>query len=158
MLQISSYWEPGEGVEMDLAPGRDVLAELRELKTAEPRLGMGAALRRFVPARLAEHVMAGVKLYSNLADTPDRELQNVAASLNRWHVRPAGSEGFRTAEVTRGGVATAEISSRTFEAQAVPGLHFIGEVVDVTGHLGGHNFQWAWASGVACGNAIGELC
>jgi len=85
---------------------------------------------------------------------PDRDLQNLALQVSNWHIRPAGTEGYRKAEVTRGGVDTDELSSKTLEAKSVPGLYFIGEVVDVTGHLGGHNFQWAWASGVACGQAL----
>jgi predicted flavoprotein YhiN len=89
-----------------------------------------------------------------LADMSDTALRNLALMINSWMVKPAGSEGFRTAEVTKGGVDTQELSSKTMEAKAVPGLYFIGEVVDVTGHLGGHNFQWAWASAVACGDAL----
>ena len=85
---------------------------------------------------------------------PDRELANLALQVSAWHIRPAGTEGYRKAEVTRGGVDTDELSSKTMEARKVAGLYFIGEVVDVTGHLGGHNFQWAWASGVACGRAL----
>ena len=153
VLQISSYWEPGEGLEVDLAPGRDVLAELRRLRSDAPRQSPATALSGFVPARLADHIAATVP-YRRLADMPDTALRNLALQVGAWHLRPAGSEGFRTAEVTRGGVATDELSSRTMEARNVPGLYFIGEVVDVTGHLGGHNFQWAWASGVACGEAL----
>ena len=153
VLQISSYWEPGEGVDVDLAPGRDVLAGLKSARTESPKQSPAAALAEFVPKRLAEHIAGSVD-YQRLADMPDRALANLALQINRWHLRPAGTEGFRTAEVARGGVATDELSSKTMEALRVPGLFFIGEVVDVTGHLGGHNFQWAWASGVACGEAV----
>ena len=153
VLQISSYWEPGEGVDVDLAPGRDVLAGLKSARAESPKQSPATALAEFVPKRLAEHIAGSVD-YERLADMPDRALANLALQINRWHLRPAGTEGFRTAEVARGGVATDELSSKTMEALSVPGLFFIGEVVDVTGHLGGHNFQWAWASGVAAGQAV----
>ena len=153
ILQISSYWEPGESIDLDLAPGRDVLAELKQLRDDRPRLSPTNAVAAYVPARLASHIGASVKA-ERLADMSDAALTNIALQLNRWHLRPAGTEGFRTAEVTRGGVNTDALSSRTMEAKSVPGLYFIGEVVDVTGHLGGHNFQWAWASAVACGGAL----
>ena len=153
VLQISSYWEPGEGVEVNLAPGRDVLAELKTLRSENPKTSPAVALSGFIPKRLADHVASSVT-YQRLADMPDSALANLALQVNAWHLRPAGTEGFRTAEVTRGGVDTDELSSKTLEAKRVPGLYFIGEVVDVTGHLGGHNFQWAWASGVAAGQAV----
>jgi len=153
ILQISSYWEPGESVDLDLAPGRDVLTELKTLRDERPRLSPTNAIAAYVPARLATHISSSVKV-ERLADMSDAALTNIALQLNRWHLRPAGTEGFRTAEVTRGGVNTDALSSRTMETKSVPGLYFIGEVVDVTGHLGGHNFQWAWASAVACGCAI----
>ena len=153
VLQISSYWEPGEAITVDLAPGTDALDTLKADRTARPKLSPGAWLAERLPARLADHLAGSVK-YQRLADMPDTALMNLALQLNAWHVRPAGSEGYRKAEVTRGGVSTAELSSKTMEAKSVPGLYFIGEVVDVTGHLGGHNFQWAWASGVACGQAV----
>ena len=91
-----------------------------------------------------------------MADMNDKTLNRLADSVNRWRTKPAGSEGFRTAEVTRGGVDTKALSSKTFETKSIPGLYFIGEVIDVAGHLGGHNFQWAWASGYACGNALAQ--
>ena len=153
ILQISSYWQPGEAITLDMAPGRDVFRELHELRTDQPRTSPANALRAFLPERLARKVAATVK-GERLADLSDAALANLALQINAWHLVPAGSEGFRTAEVTRGGVDTDALSSRTLEARTVPGLHFIGEVVDVTGHLGGHNFQWAWASGVAAGEAV----
>jgi predicted Rossmann fold flavoprotein len=153
ILQISSYWEPGEAVMVDLAPGTDALAALKTDRTERPRLSPAQWLGERLPARLATH-MASTLRYQRLADMPDTALMNLALQVNEWRIKPGGSEGYRKAEVTRGGVNTDCLSSRTMEAKSVPGLYFIGEVVDVTGHLGGHNFQWAWASGVACG----EVC
>ena len=150
ILQISSYWEPGERINVDLAPGENVLAQLKMDRQDRPRVSPKVWLEERLPTRLAEHLASGVK-YLRLADMPDRELMNLALQVNEWSVKPAGSEGYRKAEVTRGGVSTDELSSKTMEVKTIPGLYFIGEVVDVTGHLGGHNFQWAWASGHACG-------
>lgn len=155
ILQISSYWNPGEAITVDMAPGRDALAELKAAKQKTPTLSPEKWLAAHLPARLAAHLAAGFP-YQRLADMPDRELVNLALQVGAWHIRPAGTEGYRKAEVTRGGVNTDELSSKTMETRKVPGLYFIGEVVDVTGHLGGHNFQWAWASGAACGEAIGN--
>jgi len=153
ILQISSYWNSGEAITIDMAPGRDALAELKTAKDQTPRLSPEKWLASHLPARLAAHLATGFK-YERLADMPDRELANLALQVSAWHIRPAGTEGYRKAEVTRGGVNTQALSSKTMEARAVPGLYFIGEVVDVTGHLGGHNFQWAWASGAACGQSL----
>ncbi|GGX73476.1 hypothetical protein GCM10011309_24410 [Litorimonas cladophorae] len=153
ILQISSYWNAGEAITVNMAPGRDALAELRKAKAETPKLSPEKWLAQYLPARLASHLALTFN-YARLADMPDRELMNLALQVSAWHIRPAGTEGYRKAEVTRGGVDTDELSSKTLEAWKVPGLYFIGEVVDVTGHLGGHNFQWAWASGVACGQAL----
>jgi len=153
ILQISSYWNSGEAITVNMAPGRDVLAELKQAKTETPRLSPEKWLAAHLPARLATHLATGFS-FQRLADMPDRELINLALQVSAWHIRPAGTEGYRKAEVTRGGVNTDALSSKTLEARSVPGLYFIGEVVDVTGHLGGHNFQWAWASGAACGRAV----
>ena len=153
ILQISSYWNPGSAITVDMAPGRDTLAELKSAKEKTPKLSPEKWLAAHLPARLAAHLAAQFS-YQRLADMPHRELVNLALQVSAWHIRPAGTEGYRKAEVTRGGVNTDELSSKTLEAKKVKGLYFIGEVVDVTGHLGGHNFQWAWASGAACGNAI----
>ena len=153
ILQISSYWGSGEAITVNMAPGRDTLAELKAAKAQTPRLSPEKWLTSHLPARLAAHLSAQFR-YERLADMPDRELTNLALQVSAWHIRPAGTEGYRKAEVTRGGVDTDELSSKTMEARKVAGLYFIGEVVDVTGHLGGHNFQWAWASGVACGRAL----
>lgn len=153
ILQISSYWHAGEAISINIAPGQDVLAQLREAKAATPKRSPEKWLGQYLPARLAAHIASGFS-YQRLADMPDREIQNLALQVSHWHIRPAGTEGYRKAEVTRGGVDTDELSSKSMEAKSVPGLFFIGEVVDVTGHLGGHNFQWAWASGVACAKAL----
>ena len=153
ILQISSYWEPGEAVTINLAPNEDLLGALREDKSVRPRLSPEQWLGERLPKRLAAFLAETVR-YRRLADMPDRELIGLALRVGSWRVKPAGSEGFRKAEVTRGGVNTDALSSKTMEVRSVPGLYFIGEVVDVTGHLGGHNFQWAWASGFACGQAV----
>jgi predicted Rossmann fold flavoprotein len=153
ILQISSYWEPGDAVTINMAPATNIFEALRQARTDSPRQSPANWLSQYLPQRLAQMVAIGIK-QQRLADMSDPALRNLALMVNAWRVKPAGSEGFRTAEVTRGGVDTYALSSKTMEAREVPGLYFIGEVVDVTGHLGGHNFQWAWASGYAAGNAV----
>ena len=153
ILQISSYWKPGEAITINMRPGEDVLALLKSERIEKPRQHIKTILSEFLPQRLAEHICRDIKK-ERIADMSDKELINTALQINGWYVKPAGSEGFRTAEVTRGGVDTNDLSSKTMEAKSVPGLYFIGEVVDVTGHLGGHNFQWAWASGYASGGVV----
>ena len=155
ILQISSYWNSGEAITVNMAPGRDALMELKAAKLQTPRLSPEKWLSAHLPARLAAHLAAQFR-FQRLADMPDRELANLALQVSAWHIRPAGTEGYRKAEVTRGGVDTDELSSKTLESRKVAGLYFIGEVVDVTGHLGGHNFQWAWASAAACGRALNK--
>jgi hypothetical protein len=154
ILQISSYWREGQDIVIDLAPGIDGLAELKRLRRDHPRQEMSTALAALVPKRLARAIADTVAGPERLADFPDVVLAKVAAAIKQWCVRPSGTEGYRTAEVTLGGVDTSGLSSKTFEARSVPGLYFIGEVVDVTGHLGGFNFQWAWASAVAAGRYL----
>jgi len=153
ILQISSYWETGGAITIDLAPDIDILAELKTARLDTPRQNPKNWLAQYLPARLAEYIAGQIK-QDRLADMSDAALTNLALMAKAWHVKPAGTEGFRTAEVTKGGVDTNALSSKTMEVKSVPGLYFIGEVVDVTGHLGGHNFQWAWASASACANAI----
>jgi predicted Rossmann fold flavoprotein len=131
------------------------LAALKESRTDHPRQEMATALAGLLPKRLASLIAEGIGGPPRLADFSDKHLGNAAAAIKQWRVRPNGTEGYRTAEVTLGGVDTAGLSSRTFEARSVPGLYFIGEVVDVTGHLGGFNFQWAWSSGHAAGLHVG---
>lgn len=154
ILQISSYWQPGEGLAIDLAPGRDVARDLRAMRAQAGRLTAASALGRILPARLASAVCADLGLEdARLADQPNARLDALGARVNRWQVRPVGTEGYRTAEVTVGGVDTRDLDARTLQARQVPGLFFIGECVDVTGWLGGYNFQWAWASADAAGRA-----
>ena len=153
ILQISSYWNAGDNITLNLAPHIDILSALKTARVETPRKSPQVWLSQYVPTRLAQYLASYIK-QTRLADMPDTALHNLALMVNHWHVKPAGSEGFRTAEVTKGGVDTDALSSKTMETKSTPGLYFIGEVVDVTGHLGGHNFQWAWASAVACGEAI----
>ncbi|WP_269713405.1 NAD(P)/FAD-dependent oxidoreductase [Caulobacter sp. NIBR2454] len=154
ILQISSYWREGGEIEVSMAPGVDVFALLKAAKASNPRQAVHNALNGVVPSRLADLVCAEAGARGNLADTPDKVLQAIAQAVNGWRVKPVGSEGYRTAEVTLGGVDTDALDSRTMEVKAMPGLYFIGEVVDVTGWLGGYNFQWAWSSGWAAGQAV----
>jgi predicted Rossmann fold flavoprotein len=154
VLQASSYWEPGGVLEIDLLPGIDLLGELREARSAGSKLEARSIAARHLPKRLADRWFAVHGFSKAVAEMSDREMDAIASSLNRWKLRPAGTEGFEKAEVTAGGVDTAELSSQTMEARKQPGLYFIGEVVDVTGQLGGFNFQWAWASGFAAGQVV----
>lgn len=154
ILQISSYWHPGDTITLDLLPGTDVFNTLKSFKNSEPRKDVTTVLARLLPRRLAQRVTDWHGCDSRLAETSDKALRALAAQINNWAIKPTGTEGTRTAEVTLGGVDTRELSSQTMEVRAVPGLYFIGEAVDVTGHLGGFNFQWAWSSGVACGQAV----
>ena len=154
ILQISSYWRDGDDIIVDMAPGIDVLAGLKRLRGDHPRQEMATALAGFLPKRLARTIADVTGGPERIADFSDMHLLNVAAAVKQWRVRPNGTEGYRTAEVTLGGVDTSGLSSKTFETRSVPGLHFIGEVVDVTGHLGGFNFQWAWSSGYAAGRHV----
>jgi predicted Rossmann fold flavoprotein len=155
ILQISSYWHESDDIVIDMAPGADILAGLKRLRGDHPRQEMATALAGFVPKRLAQTIAGMTAGPERLADFSDKLLANAAAAVKAWRVRPNGTEGYRTAEVTLGGVDTSGLSSRTFESRAVPGLYIIGEVVDVTGHLGGFNFQWAWSSGYAAGRHVG---
>jgi len=157
VLQISSFWRAGTPIRIDLAPGQDLAAQLADAKRRSQRR-LANELAEIIPKRLAD---------AWLADTPDeavrpmpqqrdRDLARLAERLHGWELKPQGSEGYRKAEVTAGGVDTRELSSQTLESKRVPGLHFIGEVVDVTGWLGGYNFQWAWASAAACARALAD--
>jgi predicted Rossmann fold flavoprotein len=154
ILQISSYWREGHDIVVDMAPGIDVLAGLKRLRGDHPRQEMATALAGFVPKRLARAIADRIGGPERIAHFSDVRLADVAAAVKQWRVRPNGTEGYRTAEVTLGGVDTSGLSSKTFEARSVRGLYFIGEVVDVTGHLGGFNFQWAWSSGYAAGRHV----
>ncbi len=154
MLQISSYWRAGEALTIDFAPGRDMAAELAAARRDRPARTPAQFLAEFLPKRLARFLCAEAGIEGRLADLSNVVLGRLAGLVNNWTITPSGTEGFRTAEVTRGGVDTGALSSKTFEVKSVPGLYFIGEVVDVTGHLGGYNFQWAWASGHAAGQYV----
>lgn len=154
ILQISSYWREGEALVIDLAPGRDIAGELAAIRAETGRIALHTALGRLLPDKLAALAVAQSGLSGRLADHGNRALAQLAAQVQAWQVRPVGSEGYRTAEVTVGGVATDGLEAKTLEAKAVPGLHFIGEVVDVTGWLGGYNFQWAWSSAWAAAQAL----
>ncbi|VTO19101.1 NAD(P)/FAD-dependent oxidoreductase [Brevundimonas vancanneytii] len=151
ILQISSYWREGEAITVDLAPDRDAAAEILAAKTENGKQAVHTAVGRVVPRRLAEALCARENLSGKLAEVGDKKLRALAEGINAWTVKPVGSEGYRTAEVTLGGVDTAALDQQTMEAKAIPGLFFIGEVADVTGWLGGYNFQWAWSSGWAAG-------
>ena len=151
ILQISSYWREGDDVVIDLARGRDVFVELKLRRKDQPRLQLDNALAAIVPKRLADQIAARTFQTARLADLSDVKLRTVADAVNAWRVTPNGTEGWRTAEVTIGGIDTDGLSSRTMEAKGMPGLYFVGECVDVTGWLGGYNFQWAWSSGWAAG-------
>jgi predicted Rossmann fold flavoprotein len=154
-LQLSSYWKVGDEVSINLLPSHDVAEILVSAKAGQPRVLIRSVLSDFLPRALVLELQG--LMWPDLSDTPlgeisDKMLVQIAAQLHSWSVRPSGTEGYRTAEVTLGGVNTDELSSRTMEATRHPGLYFIGEVVDVTGHLGGFNFQWAWASASAAGS------
>lgn len=150
ILQISSYWREGESIDVNLLPDIDVFEELRKMRAGN-KTYLRNALSLFLPARLAEMIAGASGFDMPMADLSDQKLKAVAESLQRWRIKPRGSEGYRTAEVTAGGVNTEELSSKTMESLKSPGLYFIGEVVDVTGWLGGYNFQWAWSSGWCAG-------
>jgi predicted Rossmann fold flavoprotein len=155
MLQISSYWWPGEALAIDLHPQADLFEELQTLRRERPKIGLRSALQQWFPKRLAVALAEQFQWPDkNLADCNNALLQAVAGALHQWTIKPNGTEGYRTAEVTLGGVDTDQISSKTMESKLQPGLFFIGEVVDVTGWLGGYNFQWAWSSAFACGESI----
>nr|WP_314433448.1 NAD(P)/FAD-dependent oxidoreductase [uncultured Brevundimonas sp.] len=151
ILQISSYWREGEAIMASMAPGRNIFDELKAARAANGRQAVHTALGHIVPRRLAESLCAREGAAGNLADLSDKVLRRLDQAVNAWSVKPVGSEGYRTAEVTLGGVDTAALDQQTMQARAVPGLYFIGEAVDVTGWLGGYNFQWAWSSGWAAG-------
>lgn len=154
ILQISSYWREGQDIEIDLAPAIDAYAFLKDRKKANPKQEIQTILSEILPKRLALSLCEDGAVSGRIADIPDAALSVIAAAVNRWRVKPSGTEGYRTAEVTLGGVDTNALSSKTMECKTQPGLFFAGEVVDVTGHLGGFNFQWAWSSGYVAGQFV----
>ena len=155
MLQVSSYWEPGDEVDIDLAPECDGEAWLNEKRNENPDSLLSTCLYSLFPKRVAQTLLEWFEWPNKpIKQFNPCELKSMGEALNHWQVKPNGTEGYRTAEVTLGGVDTDEISSKTMMAKKVEGLFFIGEVVDVTGWLGGYNFQWAWSSGWAAGQVV----
>lgn len=154
-MQISSYWQAGEFVTINLLPDRDLTQLINDERTAHPNQSLKNTLAQWLPKRLVECLQE----LGQLPDVTLKQLNSaqqtqIEQSLQQWRVQPNGTEGYRTAEVTIGGIDTRALSSKTMEASAVPGLYFIGEVVDVTGWLGGYNFQWAWSSAWACAQSL----
>ena len=155
VLQLSSYWLPGEFVTVNLSPGQDIDAFINDERSSHPNQSLKNTLAKLLPKRLVECLqLLGMVPECTLKQLNSRQQADLATSLHQWRVQPNGTEGYRTAEVTLGGVDTTQLSSKTMEARDVPGLYFIGEVVDVTGWLGGYNFQWAWSSAWACAQAL----
>jgi predicted Rossmann fold flavoprotein len=154
ILQISSYWRQGDEIMLRLVPGTDIFATLKAARGQNGRQAIHTALATLLPKRLAQYIAESLTIAGNLADLSDTHLRRIDEAINRWRLKPAGSEGYRTAEVTLGGVDTNELDSRTMAVKSLPGLYFIGEVVDVTGWLGGFNFQWAWSSGWCAGQSV----
>jgi len=155
ILQISTFWKPGTPIRLDLAPGSELASVLTQAKKTSRRQ-LANELAELLPRRLADTWLSTQPDLAQraLPEVRDRDLEQLAAGLQRWELVPSGTEGYRKAEVTAGGVDTRGLSSQSMESVSVPGLYFIGEVVDVTGWLGGYNFQWAWASAAACGRAL----
>ncbi|WP_127754196.1 NAD(P)/FAD-dependent oxidoreductase [Devosia sp. 1566] len=151
ILQISSYWREGDPIGVDLVPGRNPGELLRQARQTTPKLQIQTVLGNFLPKKLAQLLGDELNLPGIVGDFSDKKLDQAAAILSDWTLKPVGTEGYRTAEVTLGGIDTRDLDAKTMAAREVPGLYFVGEVVDVTGWLGGYNFQWAWASGWAAG-------
>ena len=153
-LQVSSYWHPGDTVTINCLPAMDLFSWLKEQQTLQANKQMKSLLQTLLPQRLVSSLCVDTDIQRPMQRYKHVELEAIAELFHRWQFIPSGTEGYKKAEVTIGGVNTDEISSKTFEAKKVKGLYFIGEVLDVTGHLGGFNFQWAWASGYCCGQAV----
>ncbi|PCI05902.1 MAG: aminoacetone oxidase family FAD-binding enzyme [Hyphomicrobiales bacterium] len=153
ILQISSYWREGDEIVISLLPDTDVLALLKQARNDQGKKAISTIIAELLPARLADFLVTNQQWDGTIGDQSNADLEAIAA-INHWNIKPAGSEGYRTAEVTLGGVDTNHLSSKTMECKSVPGLYFIGEVVDVTGWLGGYNFQWAWSSAWVAGQSM----
>ena len=151
ILQISSYWKIGNDIRINLSPKLDIFKVLESEKKSNPKIDITNIIADILPKRLASIICKKNNANGNISELPNKLLKQLADSINNWIISPTGSEGYRTAEVTLGGVDTNEISSKTMMSKKNPGLFFVGEVVDVTGHLGGYNFQWAWSSGFVAG-------
>lgn len=156
VLQISSYWSEGDSIAIDLAPGRDIQDLLKSARHTHAKRNVTTCLTDILPERLVTHLTTTLPLDGNAGDLSDARIADIATRLRHWSLTPSGSEGYRTAEVTLGGISTDRIDSKTLMSRDVPGLYMIGEAVDVTGWLGGYNFQWAWSSGTAAGRAISQ--
>ena len=154
ILQISSYYQPGEHISINFLPEINLLEHLKSLRTSTPKKHLNSVLTTHLPKRVAEVFIPPHLATKNLADLTNHDLENISNNLNNWCIKPNGTEGYRTAEVTLGGIDCNAVSSKTMEAQNVQGLYFIGEALDVTGWLGGYNFQWAWSSGWAAGQSV----
>jgi predicted Rossmann fold flavoprotein len=154
ILQISSYWQPGEALIINLLPDLDLLATLKQKRQQGHKAKIQTLLADYLPKRLLQALLSEVQLNMTLADCSDKQLQSMSDNLQSWLIKPNGSEGYRTAEVTLGGVDCDAVSSKTMESLQVSGLYFVGEVLDVSGWLGGYNFQWAWASGWCAGQYV----
>ncbi len=154
VLQVSSYWREGEELQVDLIPDMDIFESLKLARKNTPKKNVYTIISEFIPSRLAALIKDFGEYDTRIADLSDKKLQCVSDLIKSWRIKPNGSEGYRTAEVTLGGVDTDGVSSKTFEAKSSEGLYLIGEVLDVTGHLGGHNFQWAWSSGWCAGQVV----
>ncbi|MBB1486215.1 NAD(P)/FAD-dependent oxidoreductase [Oceanospirillum sediminis] len=154
VLQISSYWNPGDELQIDLLPGTDLKEILKDGRQNRPKTELKTLLSDYFPARLSKALCEQWFKNKTLSELSNADIDHIASCLHQWQPRISGTEGYRTAEVTLGGVDTDELSSKTMEAKKAPGLYFIGEVVDVSGHLGGFNFQWAWSSGWVAGEVV----
>ncbi|KJZ20523.1 NAD(P)/FAD-dependent oxidoreductase [Loktanella sp. S4079] len=154
VLQASSYWNEGNEITVNLDPKSDLLELLKSARKTQGKKALTTVMSQHIPGRLVEFLADDLLLSGNIADQSDTRLSEITDQLSQWHLKPSGTEGYRTAEVTLGGVDTDALSSKTMGARSVRGLYFIGEAVDVTGWLGGYNFQWAWSSGWAAGQAI----
>ncbi|MDB6453352.1 NAD(P)/FAD-dependent oxidoreductase [Falsirhodobacter sp. 20TX0035] len=154
ILQASSYWREGEALTVDLLPGRSLSDDLRQLRGEQPRIALRTALTRHMPEKLARRMEEVCGVTGAIGALSNGAIEAIERQVHAWQLKPVGTEGYRTAEVTLGGVDTEDLDPRTLEARRMPGLHFVGEVVDVTGWLGGYNFQWAWSSGWAAGQAV----
>ncbi len=151
ILQISSYWKLGDNININLTPKLNIFKSLQEKKKLKPKQDIGVIISEILPKRLAQIICKENEVSGNICELSSKKLKQLSDSINAWVINPTGSEGYRTAEVTLGGINTNELSSKTMMVKKHPGLFFIGEVVDVTGHLGGYNFQWAWSSGFVAG-------
>jgi hypothetical protein len=157
MLQISSYWQPGDELDIDLLPDCNIKTFLTEKRQSRPQAQLSTVLSERLPKRLVQLLTETQFEDGRMQQLNEKQIEQIANQLHHWRLKPNGTEGYRTAEVTVGGVDTNELSSKTMQSKKVPGLYFIGEVVDVTGHLGGFNFQWAWSSGYTAGLAVADM-